>query len=91
MAEQKPFTLKSIFYTAISLVWIFGLSAIGHIIMVLIEKYNPAYKFTFAWQMAVTGFVIIYLTRWMKSDGWQSFWGTLGGLGLHCFGRRPAR
>jgi hypothetical protein len=82
MATKKPISLKSIFYTAISLVWIFGLSAIGHITMVLIEKYNPAYKFTFAWQMALAGFVTIYLTRWMKSDGWQSFWGTMGGLGM---------
>ena len=35
MASKKPvITLKSIFYTTVSLVWIFGLSAIGHIIMV---------------------------------------------------------
>jgi hypothetical protein len=50
--------------------------------MVLIEKYNPAYKFTFGWQMFCIGFITIYATRWMKSDGWQSFWGTLGGLGM---------
>jgi hypothetical protein len=82
MAGKKIFTMKSIFYTTISLVWIFGLTAIGHIAMVLVEKYNPAYKFTFGWQMAVAGFIIIYMTRWMKSDGWQSFWGMLGGLAL---------
>jgi len=82
VATKKPITLKSIFYTAISLVWIFGLSAIGHIVMVLIERYNPAIKFDFAWWCAITGFVVIYLTRFLSSDGWQSFWGCLGGLGL---------
>lgn len=82
MATKKPISLKSMFYTAVSLVWIFGLSAIGHIVMVLIEKYNPAYKFTFAWQMGLLGFLTIYMTRWLKSDGWQSFWGTMGGLGM---------
>ena len=39
MAGKKIFTMKSIFYTIISLVWIFGLTAIGHIAMVLVEKY----------------------------------------------------
>lgn len=82
MATKKSISVKSIFYTAISLVWIFGLSAIGHIVMVLIEKYNPAIKFDFAWGCAITGFVVIYLTRFFKSDGWQSFIGCLGGLGL---------
>jgi len=82
MAAKKPITLKSIFYTAVSLVWIFGLSAIGHIVMVLIEKHNPAIKFDFAWSCAVIGFLTIYMTRWCKRDGWQSFWGILGGLGL---------
>ena len=82
MANKKPITVKSLFYTVISLVWIFGLSAIGHIIMVLIERYNPAIKFDFAWGCAITGFIVIYLTRFLKSDGWQSFFGCLGGLGL---------
>jgi hypothetical protein len=36
MGGKKIFTMKSIFYTIISLVWIFGLSAIGHIAMVQI-------------------------------------------------------
>ena len=82
MAKKPIMSVKSVFYTIISLVWIFGLSAIGHITMVLIEKYNPAYKFTFAWQMAIGGFLLIYMTRWLKSDSWQSFWGCLGGLGM---------
>jgi hypothetical protein len=82
MATQKPITLKSIFYTSVSLVWIFGLSAIGHIVMVLIEKYNPEIKFDFAWAMAILGILAVYATRFLKSDGWQSFWGILGGLGL---------
>lgn len=82
MATKKPISLKSIFYTAVSLVWIFGLSAIGHISMVLIEKYNPAIKFDFAWYCAIIGFLTIYLTRFLKSDGWQSFFGILGGLGM---------
>lgn len=82
MARLKVITLKSIFYTAVSLVWIFGLSAIGHIVMVLIEKYNPAIKFDFARICFVIGFVTIYLTRFLKSDGWQSFVGILGGLGM---------
>jgi len=82
VANKKPITVKSLFYTVISLVWIFGLSAIGHIIMVLIERYNPAIKFDFAWGCAITGFIVIYLTRFLKSDGWQSFFGCLGGLGL---------
>ena len=82
MAKKKPFTLKSIFYTAVSIVWLLGLAAIGHISMVLIEKYNPAIKFDFAWACAIVGFAVIYLTRFFKSDGWQSFFGILGGLGL---------
>jgi len=82
MATVKPISLKSIFYTACSLVWIFGLSAIGHIIMVLIEKHNPAIKFDFAWACAIVGILIIYMTRFLKHDGWQSFWGVLGGLGM---------
>ena len=44
MAKKKTFSLKSIFYTAVSLVWIFGLAAIAHIVMVLIEKHNPVIK-----------------------------------------------
>ena len=82
MATKKPISLKSIFYTAVSLVWIFGLAAIGHISMVLIEKYNPAIKFDFGWSCAIVGILVIYLTRFFKSDGWQSFFGILGGLGL---------
>lgn len=82
MAKSKPISLKSFFYTAVSLVWIFGLSAIGHIVMVLIEKHNPAIKFDFAWTCAIIGFSTIYMTRWCKRDSWQSFWGILGGLGL---------
>ncbi len=82
MATQKPISIKSIFYTAVSLVWIFGLSAIGHIVMVLIEKYNPAIKWDFAWTCMIIGFLAIYSTRFMKQDGWQSFVGCLGGLGM---------
>ncbi len=82
MATKKPISFKAIFYTTISLVWIFGLSAIGHIVMVLIEKYNPGIKYDFAWTSALVGFFAIYSTRFMKSDGWQSFIGCLGGLGL---------
>ena len=82
MATVKPISLKSIFYTSVSLVWIFGLSAIGHISMVLIEKYNPAIKFDFGWGCMIVGFLIIYMTRFLKSDGWQSFFGILGGLGM---------
>ena len=82
MATKKAINLKGIFYSAISLVWIFGLSAIGHISMVLIERYNPAIKFDFGWGCAIVGVLIIYMTRFMKSDSWQSFWGVLGGLGM---------
>ena len=82
MAKKKTISLKSVFYTAVSIVWLLGLAAIGHISMVLIEKYNPAIKFDFGWACAIVGFVVIYLTRFFKSDGWQSFFGILGGLGL---------
>ncbi len=82
MAAKKPISLKSIFYTAVSLVWIFGLSAIGHIVMVLIERYNPAVKYDFAWACFIVGFLAIYATRFLSSDGWQSFIGCLGGFGL---------
>ncbi len=82
MAKKKPISIKAVFYTAVSLVWIFGLSAIGHIIMVLIEKYNPAMKYDFAWSCAIAGIIVIYLTKYFKSDGWQSFFGILGGLSL---------
>jgi len=81
MASKRPvITLKSIFYTAVSLVWIFGLSAIGHIVMVLIEKYCPGIKYDFAWACAITGILALYSTRFMKSDGWQSFIGCMAGL-----------
>jgi hypothetical protein len=63
-------------------VWIFGLAAIAHIVMVLIEKHNATIKYDFAWACAIIGFITIYMTRWCKRDGWQSFWGVLGGLGL---------
>jgi len=63
-------------------VWIFGLAAIAHIVMVLIEKHNPVIKYDYAWTCAIIGFLTIYMTRWCKRDGWQSFWGILGGLGL---------
>jgi len=82
MPADRAVTLKGLFYTGVSLVWIFGLSAIGHIVMVLIEKHDPAIKYDFAWCCAVAGFAVIYLTRFLRSDGWQSFFGTLGGLGL---------
>ena len=82
MALKKPISLKSVFYTAVSLVWIFGLSAIGHIVMVLIEKYNPAVKYDFAWGCAITGLAVLYLTRFFSSDGWQSFIGCLAGLSV---------
>jgi hypothetical protein len=62
--------------------WIFGLAAIAHIVMVLIEKHNPVIKYDYAWGCAIFGFLTIYMTRWCKRDGWQSFWGVLGGLGL---------
>ena len=83
MAGKKVvISLRSIFYTAVSLVWVFGLSAIGHIIMVLIEKYNPAIKYDFAWACVIIGILALYSTRFMKSDGWQSFVGCLAGLSL---------
>jgi len=82
MAARKIISGKSIFYTAVSLVWIFGLSAIGHIVMVLIEKNNPEIKFDFGKACFVVGIVTIYLTRFFKSDGWQSFVGILGGFGM---------
>ena len=82
MATKKIISMKSIFYTAVSLVWIFGLSAIGHITMVLIEKNNPAIKYDFAWGCAIVGILALYSTRWMKSDGWQSFFGCLAGLSV---------
>ena len=53
MAKKKPITLKSTFYTAVSLVWIFGLAAIAHIVMVLIEKHNPVIKYDYAWGCAI--------------------------------------
>jgi len=82
MAARKIISGKSIFYTAVSLVWIFGLSAIGHIVMVLIEKNSPEIKFDFGKACFVVGIVIIYLTRFLKSDGWQSFIGIMGGFGM---------
>jgi hypothetical protein len=82
MAAKKTISIKSIFYTSVSLVWIFGLAAIAHIVMVLIEKHNPVIKYDYAWGCAIIGFLTIYMTRWCKRDGWQSFWGILGGLGL---------
>jgi hypothetical protein len=82
LAGKRQITAKSIFYTAVSCVWIFGGIALGHIIMVLIEKHVPEFKWSFGWSCAIMGFVVIYLTRFCKNDGWQSFWGTLGGLGL---------
>ncbi len=45
MAKQKIVSIKSLFYTSVSLVWIFALAAIAHIIMVLIEKHNPVIKY----------------------------------------------
>ncbi len=91
MAAKKLYiSLKSIFYTAVSLVWIFGLSAIGHIVMVLIEKYSPGIKYDFAWACAITGILALYSTRFMKSDGWQSFIGCMAGLlCLVCLGVQP--
>ena len=59
MAARKIISVKSVFYTAVSLVWIFGLSAIGHIIMVLIEKNSPEIKFTFGKTCFVVGIVTI--------------------------------
>ncbi len=86
MAGKKPFTLKSIFYTAVSLVWIFGTIAIGHIVMVLIERKCPEMKYSFGMWCGIAGFLIIYATRFFKSDGWQSFFGVFGGLALWtCF------
>ena len=35
MAAKKTMSIKSVFYTGVSLVWIFGLAAIAHIVMVL--------------------------------------------------------
>jgi len=82
MAKQKVVSIKSLFYTGVSLVWIFALAAIAHIVMVLIEKHNPVIKYNYAWCCAIIGFLTIYMTRWCKRDGWQSFWGVFGGLGL---------
>ena len=47
MAKEKVVSIKSLFYTAVSLVWIFALAAIAHIVMVLIEKHNPIIKYEY--------------------------------------------
>ena len=77
--RERPIKLKAIFVTAVSLVWIFGTIALGHIIMVIINKDYPDFKWTFGQIMAVTGFLCIAATKWMKKDGWQSFFGVIGG------------
>ena len=59
MAKKKTISVKSVFYTAVSLVWIFGLAAIAHIVMVLIEKHNPVIKYDYARACAIIGFLTI--------------------------------
>lgn len=69
MATKKLISVKSVFYTAVSLVWIFGLSAIGHIVMVLIERYTPGIKYDFARACAIIGILALYSTRWINGYG----------------------
>ena len=64
MAAKKTISIKSIFYSGVSLMWIFGLAAIAHIVMVLIEKHNPIIKYEFGWGCAIIGLLTIYMTRW---------------------------
>lgn len=80
--RQKPIKLKAVFLTAVSLVWIFGLIAIAHIAMVIVNKDYPDFKWDFAMINAIVGFLLILSTRFMKNDGWQSFFGVLGGNSL---------
>jgi len=80
--RQRPIKLKAVFITAISLVWMFGLIAIGHIVMVIVNKNYPDFKWEFAILNGVIGFLIILATRFIKTDGWQSFCGVLGASGM---------
>ena len=71
MATKKRISMKSVFYTAVSLVWIFGLSAIGHIVMVVIERYNPGIKYDFAWACAIaTGKIDLFPWSVSRSRCW---------------------
>lgn len=63
----------------LSSIWVFGLIAIAHWAMIVI---NPAIKYTFALTLGFGGFFVIYLTRFCKNDGWQSFLGALGGMSV---------
>jgi len=80
--REKPIKLKAIFYTAISLTWIFATVAIGHVVMVIINKDYPHLMWSFGKWCGVIGFLVIAMTRFFKSDGWQSFFGVLGGTAM---------
>ncbi|OGL41787.1 MAG: hypothetical protein A3C43_12060 [Candidatus Schekmanbacteria bacterium RIFCSPHIGHO2_02_FULL_38_11] len=80
--RQKPIKLKAVFYTALSLIWIFATVALGHVVMVIINKEHPELMWSFGQWCMVVGFLFIVLTRFFKSDGWQSFFGVLGGTGM---------
>ena len=80
--RQKPIKPKAIFYTAVSIVWIFATIALGHIVMVIVNKNHPQMMWSFGMWCGIIGFLIIAATRFFKSDGWQSFFGVLGGTSM---------
>lgn len=74
-----PINPRGLFYTALSLVWIFGTVAISHMVMVIINNDHPHLMWSFGKVCCVLGFLVIAATRVFKNDGWQSFFGVLGG------------
>lgn len=79
MAKKSPITIKSAFYSVLSLAWILFVVAFGHIIMSVIEHYYYEGRFLFGIGCFIVGMLGLIITRFCKHDGWQSFWGVFGG------------
>ncbi|MCD6289715.1 MAG: hypothetical protein J7M34_04365, partial [Anaerolineae bacterium] len=53
---------------------------LGHALMIVIERYWPAYMVWCAAAIALVGIAMVVATRWVAQEGWQSLLGALGGL-----------
>ncbi len=57
------------------------LMPLGHAAMALMNKHLPgSWLYAGAWALFLAGFLLIVLTRFIKSAGWQSFLGAFSGV-----------
>ncbi len=64
----------------LSFLFVLFIMPLGHALMIVIERYAPAYMTWCAVAITLTGLALVIATRWTDREGWQSLLGALGGV-----------